>query len=173
MITNHFNHPVEKVLRDGYAYLALLDDDTYSQPISVLSGSTIGQHTRHWLEFFKCFLNQYATESTICYDLRKREKSLETSLSAAQTLMEDIRLQLPQIDRQRSITLEAQIGNQCWKMPSSVERELWYLVEHAIHHLAIIKIGLQSVQPTAKLPEDFGLAYSTAQHQQRASVSAS
>ena len=51
------------------------------------------------------------------------------------------------------------------KIKSSLERELAYNIEHAIHHMAIIKIAIQTVFPNVKLAENFGVAYSTVRYQ--------
>jgi hypothetical protein len=49
---------------------------------------------------------------------------------------------------------------------SNIERELMYNIEHTIHHLAIIKIGLNAVAPQIALSEHFGVAPSTIRHKQ-------
>jgi hypothetical protein len=52
-------------------------------------------------------------------------------------------------------------GEELLEIPTSFNRELVYLIEHTIHHLAIIKIGLNEAFPTIEIPENFGVAYST------------
>ena len=47
---------------------------------------------------------------------------------------------------------------------SSVSRELVYLIEHSIHHYAIIAIALRNEFGHVKIPADFGVAYSTSRH---------
>jgi hypothetical protein len=49
-------------------------------------------------------------------------------------------------------------------METSVFRELTYNIEHAVHHMAMIKIGLRDVAPYVVLPPDFGIAMSTLRH---------
>jgi hypothetical protein len=39
-----------------------------------------------------------------------------------------------------------------------------YNVEHAIHHMALIKVGLKEVCPAVKIPADFGVAVSTVKY---------
>ena len=53
---------------------------------------------------------------------------------------------------------------------SNVQRELVYLIEHAIHHFALLRIGIQENFPEISLASDFGVAYSTVKY--RESISA-
>jgi hypothetical protein len=46
-------------------------------------------------------------------------------------------------------------------------REMVYLVEHSIHHYALIRIGLQENFPKIIIPENFGIAYSTIKHREK------
>lgn len=41
-----------------------------------------------------------------------------------------------------------------------------YNIEHTIHHLALIKVGLKLVYPDLDLPNHFGVAPSTIKFQQ-------
>jgi hypothetical protein len=43
---------------------------------------------------------------------------------------------------------------------STYYRELMHNLDHAIHHMAMIRVGLTTM-PGITLPEDFGVAYST------------
>ena len=45
-------------------------------------------------------------------------------------------------------------------------RELVYNIEHVVHHMAIIKIGIREAAPKVKLPHDFGIAASTIRYQE-------
>ena len=55
------------------------------------------------------------------------------------------------------------------QMPSSFYRELSYNIEHAIHHMALIKIGINEAFSYVALPEHFGVASSTVRHKQQLS----
>ena len=50
------------------------------------------------------------------------------------------------------------------RIKSSLEREIAYNIEHAIHHMAIIKIAVMTVFPKVQLAENFGIAYSTVRY---------
>ena len=53
-------------------------------------------------------------------------------------------------------------------MKSSFERELLYCLDHAIHHQALIKIGLKELHLSHLVSPDFGVAYSTLRYRARA-----
>jgi hypothetical protein len=45
--------------------------------------------------------------------------------------------------------------------PTSMEREAIYLIEHSIHHFALIRIGLQTNFQKVRIESNFGIAFST------------
>ena len=57
------------------------------------------------------------------------------------------------------------LSNESFRIPTNVYRELTYLIEHTIHHMAIIKMAYSETYPLVKLPADFGIAYSTLKYQ--------
>ena len=52
-------------------------------------------------------------------------------------------------------------GSNRQEIETNIGRELAYNIEHAVHHMAILKIGLAIVAPEVKVPEGFGVAVST------------
>ena len=54
------------------------------------------------------------------------------------------------------------------EVKSSFERELLYCLDHAIHHQALIKIGLKELELSHLVSPDFGVAYSTLRYRARA-----
>jgi len=54
----------------------VLSDEVYSSPLDILSGSSIGQHMRHIVEFYTCLLSQQQGQ-IINYDLRARNQLIE------------------------------------------------------------------------------------------------
>jgi uncharacterized damage-inducible protein DinB len=55
-------------------------------------------------------------------------------------------------------------------LTTTVKRELVYNIEHAVHHMALMKIGIREIAPGISLPADFGIAASTLRHQSAATV---
>ena len=144
---------VSKNLLEELKYVVgQLDNWSYSKPLQLLSGSTIGQHTRHILEG--------NTAKEIDYDLRKRNITIETDSEFACNLIDTINQSID-LSGTNTIILKFNNGDESQFISSSVERELVYNIEHAIHHMAIIKIALISNFSEIILPANFGVAPST------------
>ncbi len=143
--------------------LSAVDAGSYAQPITLLSDATIGQHTRHIIEFFQC-LQEQVDSSVINYALRKRDPRIEENKQAAIEAIEALINNLAHLRPTSELVLEtAEAGINPIK--TNVERELFYNIEHAIHHMAILRIGLQVIAPHIKLKKHFGVAPSTLQIQ--------
>ena len=56
------------------------------------------------------------------------------------------------------------------RVESTLDRELIYNIEHAIHHMAMIKIGLKVLAPELHLPENFGVAPSTIRYRHQTGI---
>ncbi|MCU0471726.1 MAG: hypothetical protein MUF58_24420 [Arcicella sp.] len=77
-------------------------------------------------------------------------------------LLEEIKEKLSVFTSDRPLILRTRFGgDEPVEVASSFYRELTYLIEHTIHHLAIIKIGLNEVYPEIIIPKNFGVAHST------------
>jgi hypothetical protein len=57
--------------------LTLISNEEFRKPIMALNGSTIGQHTRHTIEFFKCLSTSYDS-GQVDYDARERKIEIES-----------------------------------------------------------------------------------------------
>jgi hypothetical protein len=69
----------------------------------------------------------------------------------------------------KEITLEAEDYSDTLEVvsiPSNYYRELAYNLEHTIHHMALIRVGVNEVSSVV-LPEEFGVAYSTIKYRQQ------
>jgi hypothetical protein len=49
---------------------------------------------------------------------------------------------------------------------TNYSRELVYNIEHAVHHMALIKIGVREAASYIDLPSDFGIAASTIRYKE-------
>ncbi len=145
-----------------------LSDEQYIQSPVIFSGASVGKHYRHIIEFFQSVSLADQTE-TICYDNRLRDARIETNRAFARELLVDLQKELSEIDNEKGLTLIGDLGtgddSSGNYMITSLFREFHYAVEHAIHHMAIIKMGIMSAFPGVTIPNDFGVAPSTLRYQ--------
>ncbi len=152
------------VLHDAKHYLNRIDQTKYNESIELLSGSSIGGHTRHFIEFFQCLLEQKTQQIQVNYDLRPRNSEIEKYPNKANESIEKIIKDLNQHTWQEDCHIAAEYNpdtNEKVCIHTSFGRELMYNIEHTIHHLALIKIGLKLIVPEMELPSHFGIAPST------------
>ena len=143
--------------------LKSIGDENYSQSIAVLSGATIGQHVRHVIELYQC-LEEGKSTGAICYDNRKRDKELEASIEVATAHISRIVDSLGSHDT--PLILVAEFGRShgiSTHISTTYFRELAYNLDHSIHHMALIKIGLLTIE-NVDLDPSFGVAPSTSRH---------
>ena len=145
-------------------YLQILSPEEYQQPLDLLSAASIGQHTRHFIEFFQCLIQQLPS-GEVNYDLRVRDKAVEQDPTVALQAIEQICQNLEMCNLNQQMQLSA-CYSETVTVPSNVARELVYNLEHTIHHLAIIRIGLAILRPDFQLPKTFGIAASTTKYRE-------
>lgn len=169
--TQHLTLPriAGTALNDLRYYLSVIEPVIYQAPLDILSGATIGQHTRHIIEFYNCLLEQYSESNipVISYALRKRDFLIESAPDHALQLVNEICDRLTEVNPETNCMLDcAEHGQENLLVPSTIGRELIYTIEHTIHHLAIVKIALKTIAPSIVLPEHFGVAPSTIRYRQ-------
>lgn len=144
-----------------------LNGNRFSQSLEVLSGNTVGKHVRHIIEFFD--LMMLGKEAGfVNYDQRSHDKVIETNAELAVEKMNSLKQEIESLDNDFSLTLKVNYCNDQsaqQTLKSSFFRELQYNIEHAIHHMAIIKIAISSSFKDVELPANFGVAYSTVRYQ--------
>jgi hypothetical protein len=149
-----------------------LDTDQFTHPSVALSHASIGQHLRHTLEFFLCLERGYQT-GVINYDKRAHDKAVESDRDLALATIDRIDSFIHIMNHERTLKLEVNYGidieiNEV--LPTTSRRELVYNIEHAVHHMALMKIGIREIAPEIILPHDFGIAASTIRHQQAETI---
>ena len=123
--------------------------------------ASVGQHVRHTLEFYQCL---FEADEAVNYDARKRDILLESSADHASLMIDDI---IRRLESQTSDVPMHTLAELPTAMPhplsvaSSLSRELLYVLEHAIHHMALIRILIKDEQAGFELDDAFGVAYST------------
>ncbi len=145
--------------------LNVIDSAIYKNALRPLHYSTMGQHVRHITEFYLCALNGYEG-GVIDYDARERNILIEIDKDFTVETLQNVKVQLQAFQSDTPLILKSKFGgDETIDIPSSFFRELTYLIEHTIHHLAIIKIGLNEVYPEICIPKNFGVAHSTIRYQ--------
>ncbi len=140
----------------------------YARPSELLNQSTVGQHVRHTLEFFIC-LKEGVPNGIVNYDKRKRDKLIEGDPHFARQVIRELQNFIDAYSYNPSLQLETHFGYEdeaCQLVPSNYLRELTYNIEHAIHHMAIIRIAIRELCDYLPLPTDFGVASSTVRNYQ-------
>jgi hypothetical protein len=142
-----------------------LTNEQYIQPILTLSNATIGQHVRHIIELFMCLENGYQT-GLVNYEKRKRDYTIETNKAFAKQLMHSISAVLGKPNK--TLMLEAgydDLSEDVVTIETNYLREVVYNLEHTVHHMALIRVGITSFAKV-KLPDNYGVASSTIKYRQ-------
>jgi hypothetical protein len=149
-----------------------LTEQEFTKPVDSLGNSTIGQHLRHTLEFFICLEHGFKS-GLINYDKRAHDKLIENDKYIALSTLHKINAFIQSQSTDKSLKLEAgyDLDKESFvTIETNFLRELVYNIEHAVHHMAIIKIGIREIAPAIKLAHDFGIAASTIRYQESITV---
>jgi hypothetical protein len=143
-----------------------LRNEEYVKPSKVLLNATIGQHVRHIIELFQCLEKGY-DDGVVNYEKRKRDYQIESNKELACSLLKDIYQCMERPNKEIMLETEDYCDTmQLVSIPSNYYRELAYNLEHTIHHMALIRVGINEVSSVV-LPEEFGVAYSTVKYRQQ------
>jgi hypothetical protein len=155
--------PIQNVFVQLSETLNQLSNDEYIQPSRILFNASIGQHVRHIIELFLCLEKGYES-GVVNYEKRKRDYQIETNKDFAIQLLKDIyhRLERPNAD----LVMEAEDYENTTGVVVIYYREIAYNLEHTIHHMALIRVGINEVS-AIELPQEFGVAYSTIKYRQQ------
>ncbi len=139
--------------------LLLLNDRQYNQKIVFLGNASIGGHTRHIIELLKCVTDGYNL-GKVDYLNRVRDLSLETDKTFAAQELAKLKNLLAQSDKRMKLVTEYGGNGLMNGIRTTYFREIVYNTEHAIHHLALIKVALREMELDI-VEDDFGMAYAT------------
>ncbi len=126
--------------------------------------SSIGEHQRHILEFAKVLIEQCGSKE-VDYESRNRDKRCEVdSCYAAEIFTKNIAdlktiIEKSPLDQNISVQESPGFGIEKVSVASSLGRELLFVIQHSIHHFAIIK--MLAKQQGIKFPQDFGVTSAT------------
>ncbi len=139
--------------------LQKLSDQQYSQKSSLLGNASIGAHTRHIIELLNCTTSGYDS-GIVDYLTRERNLLMETDRAMATQELSKLNEQINKSDKEMRLVIEADAGTGPNFVSTTFYREIVYNAEHAIHHMALIRVVLR-VMELDIVPDDFGMAYST------------
>jgi uncharacterized damage-inducible protein DinB len=140
-----------------------LSDRDYRAPGPVGVSGSIGQHVRHCLDHVHA-LEHGTRTGAIDYDTRERGGSIESDRHVAIRTLDTTASRLRQLDGRLlyagiHVTTQLTTSGERLVVPSSIGRELAFVISHTVHHSATINVMLQ--QRRAVMPPEFGFAAST------------
>ena len=161
----HLKYPIQELLLQLRDVLEELSNLQYSEPVALLSGASIGQHFRHILEFFEELIHGYEYGS-VDYDQRKRNLLLEINRCHAMELLTEAAFAVDKPDKDLLLMTRLSPTNpEPVVIRTNYFRELLYNIEHMVHHMALMRIGINAVS-AIELPGHFGVAASTLKYRQ-------
>lgn len=157
----------EIIIHQMNEVLGKLDSKTYSQPLALFNGSSIGQHFRHIVDFYGCLVRS-AGDGRVDYANRERDLLVETEPSHAAAVLLEFFAKISTLDESGPVEIVADFSSDFNEerpvVQSSIARELMYAYDHAVHHLAMIKMGLKATSPNLEVDPNLGVAPSTVKH---------
>jgi len=142
-----------------------LSDEQYVQQSKTLFNATIGQHVRHIIELFICLEAGYDS-GLVNYEKRKRDTLIEKNKDFAQVLLQKIYNGLERPNKKLSLESNYDEHNiETITVSTNYYREIIYNLEHTVHHMALIRVGINEVS-NITVPDGFGVASSTIKYRQ-------
>lgn len=152
-----------RCVEQALALLHRLSDDLYAAPGGGGADCALGPQFRHILDHYGCLLRG-ARSGCIDYDARARDATLEVDRGAAIAAFERLVRELPTLaDVGPALRVRIHAGARAetdvGAHPSSLPRELHFLLLHTIHHFAVIATALRA--RGLETEPGFGVAPST------------
>jgi hypothetical protein len=162
--------PLEKAVNHVFDQLKdsidRLSRQQYGTACINLSGNSIGQHVRHIIELFRCLNRGYLCGS-IDYEKRARDIEIETDKELALTLLIEIEQGIMRTNKELSLVINYDgLVNESTVILTNYDREIAYNLEHTIHHMALIRIGIKEVSDLI-LSEEYGVASATIKYRKQ------
>lgn len=160
----------EIIIEQMTELLGRISPEVYAQPLALFNGSSIGQHFRHIVDFYGCLSRDF-NGGRVDYAQRQRDTRVETEPAYAAGVLSSYFEQLKPSDEAASLEIVADFSSDFNEtrpvVLSTMGREMMYAYDHAVHHLAIIKMGLKSTSPSLQMDKNIGVAPSTIKHWNR------
>jgi len=147
-----------------------LDQDAYTHPVLLFKGATLGQHFRHILDFYNCLV-EGALLGNLDYSKRARNPLMETQIEIAKDAFNMLCTKIENLNDDQAVEVLTDFStsddDDRVSVNSSIGRELMYAYDHAVHHLAIIRMGIQTVFPDVRIDDRVGVAPSTVKYKMK------
>ncbi|MGC9451597.1 MAG: hypothetical protein ACP5I4_09135 [Oceanipulchritudo sp.] len=156
------------LLSQALDLLEAIDDGSYGIAGEACFDTTPGGHMRQILEHYGNFLHGLG-EGLVDYDRRDRGSPVETCRKTALDLALDLVNGLANVSTESfedPLLVIPDDGGSPRQSRSNVERELQFLLNHTVHHFALVRTILW-IQGQRQFPENFGIAPSTLRYQER------
>ena len=140
-----------------------MTQDQYADSLEE-GASSVGAHARHVIEFYQALFSilHANDKAELCYDQRPRNLLLETSKDAALQEISKIKVHLSAVPTDNlDINLRSIVDPDApmLSIRTTLQRELFYLLDHTVHHMALIK--MIAANHGFMCDQNFGLAQST------------
>lgn len=144
--------------------LTKIETKKYAMPLTSFNGSSVGQHIRHIIDFYLCLIRG-CEEEAVDYDKRIRNPLIENDTRVAIEELKGIAEAVQTMDIYKNVYVNSSFSDDenetNSQIPSSIGRELMYAYDHAIHHLAMVKIGMNIHFKEVEVDKNLGVAPST------------
>lgn len=130
-----------EILDQMSGFIGDLDDISYTAISKPLFNSSIGEHLRHIIDFYRALMTE---NNNINYDIRRRGAATEHLRQEGLAELAEIRLWLQTLDQNPldeiiTVTTEVSVSMQTSvEFKSSFKRELNMASTHLLHHLALM-----------------------------------
>ncbi len=161
--TEHIVHQIQSILTQ-------LSDEQYSSNLDIFNGASIGSHIRHIFDFYNC-ISLSMEGGQLDYNCRERNAGIQTEKQTALSAFHQVTslLKFRKDGEELEIVTDFSLDDDDHRpvVKSTIGRELMYAYDHAVHHLAIIKMGIKATYPEVILDAHIGVAPSTIKYQSK------
>lgn len=167
MASPRYSSPIaalERALEDLAAVVAALSPEAYGARLVPTTSGSIGEHVRHCLDHVSALVSADPS-SYLSYDRRARGTSVETNPAEALRRIQLLRIKIAvgrwstRLDEPICVLCTVARGGETLTGMSTLARELAFVLNHTIHHQAMI--GLLASLHGCDVPDGFGFAPST------------
>ena len=152
-----------QILDQLIEFASSITDEQYTRELPVLLNNSISKHYRHIIEFYGVMMEGFES-GRVNYDNRKHDQELEQNRDKSVIVLEKLRNRFLNPILQEPIVLAGSYSldsDNEFTISTNAEREIVYNIEHAIHHMAVIRIAVQHEFPELLIKDEFGFAFST------------